>query len=91
MEGYLFPVAGPVAGIRDLFEVYFGGVGVPMNGWSDAERARLRALVESITYWTRDEWHPLRLDETRLREGNEAWVPVRTPAGPGVLVWANSD
>ncbi|MGW2742114.1 DUF6210 family protein [Streptomyces sp. NPDC001450] len=34
---------------------------------------------------------PLALDETRLAEVDEAWVPVVTPDGPGVLVRENSD
>lgn len=34
---------------------------------------------------------PLALDESRLGEVDEAWVPVVTPDGPGVLVWENSD
>ncbi|MGW9028169.1 DUF6210 family protein [Streptomyces sp. NPDC055722] len=33
----------------------------------------------------------LVLDESRLAEIDEAWVPVVTPDGPGVLVWENSD
>ncbi|WUO43891.1 DUF6210 family protein [Streptomyces sp. NBC_00285] len=31
------------------------------------------------------------LDESRLAEADEAWVPVLTPDGPGVLTWENSD
>ncbi|MGS2617385.1 DUF6210 family protein [Micromonospora sp. LZ34] len=38
-----------------------------------------------------EEVHPLRLDESRMREVDEAWVPVITPDGSGVLVWFNSD
>ncbi|WP_328753160.1 DUF6210 family protein [Streptomyces sp. NBC_00285] len=34
---------------------------------------------------------PLLLDESRLAEADEAWVPVLTPDGPGVLTWENSD
>jgi hypothetical protein len=57
---------------------------------------RLKALVESIPYWSSDEAGSeqrthLRLDETRLGELLEAWVPVVTPDGPGVLVWDNCD
>ena len=33
----------------------------------------------------------LVLDESRLSEADEAWVPVMTPDGPGVLVRENSD
>ncbi|MFD9903267.1 DUF6210 family protein [Streptomyces sp. NPDC059063] len=31
------------------------------------------------------------MDETRVGEADEAWVPVVTPDGPGVPVWFNSD
>ncbi|MEV6106358.1 DUF6210 family protein [Streptomyces sp. NPDC051940] len=58
--------------------------------------ARLRAIVAEVTYWSSNslQWsepHALGLDETRIAELDEAWVPVRTPDGSGVLMWANSD
>lgn len=53
---------------------------------------RLRSLVEAIPYWTEsDQRLHLRVDEERLGELVEAWVPVLTPDGPGVLVWENCD
>ncbi|WP_460358611.1 DUF6210 family protein [Actinoallomurus acanthiterrae] len=33
----------------------------------------------------------LELDEERLHELDEAWTPVVTADGPGILVWQNSD
>ena len=57
----------------------------------------LRSLVASVTFWdiapdgevtSRSR---LRLDESRLRELAEAWVPVVTPAGSGILMWNNCD
>jgi hypothetical protein len=33
----------------------------------------------------------LKLDESRIAEADEAWVPVLTPDGSGVLMWFNSD
>ena len=58
----------------------------------------IRSLVTAITYWKtyppgqdRDERAFLELDATRLDELTEAWVPVHTAYGPGVLVFANSD
>lgn len=35
--------------------------------------------------------YPIQVDETRLSEGYEAFLPVATPFGRGVLVWSNSD
>jgi hypothetical protein len=34
---------------------------------------------------------PLQLDDARLPEADEAWLPVVTPDGPGILIWENSD
>ncbi|MFI8456658.1 DUF6210 family protein [Kitasatospora sp. NPDC085464] len=43
-----------------------------------------------VVEWSgRPPW--LQLDESRIGEADEAWVPVITPDGPGVLVWLNSD
>jgi hypothetical protein len=57
---------------------------------------QLRSLVATIPYWVCDESDTehrlqLRLDDARLGELVEAWVPVVTPDGPGVLVWENCD
>ena len=69
-----------------------GRLGLP------AERlSALRALVQRIPYWTFqddgevDRRVPLRLDDARLLELLEAWVPVLTPDGPGILTWSNCD
>ncbi|MFE4329723.1 DUF6210 family protein [Streptomyces sp. NPDC056831] len=35
--------------------------------------------------------HELRWDESLLDEMDEAWVPVLTPDGPGVLLRCDSD
>ena len=97
VEGFLVPLSGPaeLAALRDLFEGRFRGAGTWNHAWSDDERHRLREIVGSLGYWTSDgtteEPHALRLDESRLSETDEAWVPVRTPDGPGVLLWFNSD
>jgi len=57
--------------------------------------AKLKLAVESITCWdsrdrARGEEHThLLLDESRVGELVEAWVPVITPDGPGILIWPN--
>ncbi|MFJ9693834.1 DUF6210 family protein [Kitasatospora sp. NPDC101183] len=97
VEGFLVPLSGPdaAAALRRLFEEDLGGVGTWGHAWPEAERARLRGIVESIPYWVSDghteERGALSLDESRISEADEAWVPVVTPDGPGVLVWPNSD
>lgn len=96
-EGFLVPLSAPdqLAALRELFERHFRGAGTWNRTWTDAERDRLRESVEAIDYWACDgvaeEPHLLRLDESRIREADEAWVPVITPDGPAVLVWCNSD
>ncbi len=58
--------------------------------------ARLSDLVQTIPYWQcnldgHDTKHPLRIDESRIDELVEAWIPVETPDGPGVLLYRNCD
>lgn len=96
-EGFLVPIFGdePDEGLRDLFELHFQGAGTRGHDWDDAELNRLRRLIGEVEYWScdgRDETsHPLVLDERLLHEVDEAWIPVSTPDGPGILTWMNSD
>jgi hypothetical protein len=52
---------------------------------------QLRSLVAAIPYWMTsergddDERGQLLLDDARRAEIVEAWVPVVTPEGPGIL------
>ncbi|USX52761.1 DUF6210 family protein [Lentzea sp. HUAS12] len=97
VEGFLVPLFGPdgLDALRELFETHFRGAGVQSHEWSDDELARLREGVAMIACWACDgseeELTVLRLDERRMREADEAWIPVVTPDGPGILVWCNSD
>ena len=56
---------------------------------------RLTAAVARIPSWSVDGQNtrqPLRLDDKRLGELAEAWVPVLLPAGErAILVWGNCD
>ncbi len=80
---------------------YFGGKLIPASPNTcklPPERlTQLRAAVESITYWVSEantEAQPrtrLRIDDSRLAELVEAWVPILTPDGPGILTWPNCD
>lgn len=62
-----------------------------------AERLdQLRKLVEGFPYWKSlssldESREALRFDESRLGELAEAWIPVLTPDGPGVLLAQNCD
>lgn len=97
LEGFLVPVVGADAlnDLRRLFEVDFRGAGTWNYRWPAEELDRLRSVVGDIGYWASDgltdEPHALRLDDSRIPDVDEAWIPVDTPDGPGVLVWNNSD
>jgi hypothetical protein len=99
VEGYLVPVYD--ADTRRLLDALFiqdlEGTGL----WGGARRpddtivARVREAVSRVRYWASEpdvsSAHQLALDEVRLVEIDEAWLPVVTPDGPGFLVWPNSD
>ncbi|WP_394617834.1 DUF6210 family protein [Lentzea sp. JNUCC 0626] len=96
-EGFLVPVNGLDAldVLRPLFEKELRGAGAWGHEWTDTQLDRLRDAVGTISYWAcdaegEDPTTP-RLDESRLREADEAWLPVITADGPGILVWCNSD
>lgn len=96
IEGYLVPVFCPPAlvKLRQIFEEELHGSGT--EGWpmTQAQLDRLREVVSEISFWesTKDEHvSELILNETRIREIDEAFVPILSPDGPGVLVWNNSD
>ncbi len=96
-EGFLVPLFAPesLAQLRELFEGHFGGAGTWNHRWQDEEVDSLRDPVEAVRYWASDGLtetpHSLQLDQQQLRDADEAWVPVLTPDGPGILVWPNSD
>jgi hypothetical protein len=97
-EGYLIPLFG-----RDLDEelraVFVGELhGQGTRGLDRPEPLldRLRAAVAEFHLYgsaNREDLYPapLALDESRLPEADEAWVPVVTPDGPAILTWENSD
>jgi len=96
-EGFLVPVGG--ARIAEPLIAFFAreGCGPPNNArWSDGPVAELRALVAEIPAWRtspHDQGERLRLslDESALEEITEAWVPVISPYGRGVLIFSNCD
>lgn len=56
-----------------------------------------RELVEALPVMTflnannKDTWELVRYDLNRIEEAIEAWVPITTSLGKGVLIWDNSD
>ena len=97
VEGYLVPV--DVAEARPLLDDVFLRRLKGAGSWGkDLEPDLLecvRRAVGTIQFWPDTEGaparEPLTLDESRLHQLDEAWIPVETSDGPGVLVWNNSD
>lgn len=104
VEGFLVPVCQPevLAKLREAFaDPRLGGRGIlGTQGWAENQVEDFIGLVEGIVnmigYRTTSEEPPMEvpvvaLDRGRLSELDEAWVPVRTPDGPGYVAWVNSD
>ncbi|MFQ6199471.1 DUF6210 family protein [Streptomyces sp. NPDC000405] len=96
-EGYLIPVFGRGldSELKGLFTRELKDQGTRLMDWPTDLLGQLRAAVAFYVYGSanRDDLlpTPLALDDSRLPEVAEGWVPVMTPDGPGILVWANSD
>lgn len=98
-EGFLVSV-GPSAAVRAI-DAWFvrtaaGRGHDPSTRWPRALVEALSALIADVRCWRRDDDgedrpHALALDEARLDDCVEAWIPVVTPLGPGVLLRPNSD
>lgn len=97
-EGYLIPVGGPADAKRiyHWFWKRFGGkCSTGKVEWKDEWITQLGELVRAIPCWqTRangdDVREFLELDVNRIEECVEAWIPVRTPYGAGILTLDNS-
>ncbi|MFF4989431.1 DUF6210 family protein [Streptosporangium saharense] len=96
-EGYLVPLVGE-DGLRHVFEVTLKGAGARFGDLPDDVSNKIRAMVGEVTFWKSNETSegdeitaPLMVDESRLDEMDEAWIPVITLDGPGILTWPNSD
>jgi hypothetical protein len=105
-EGYLVPLGGlkflPDQGDVDPIELTAVFHEKDACRWSSpgahlpVDRLhRLRELIASIPMWTNrggaDIRARLALDESHRSDLLEAWVPVVTPEGAGVLLWENCD
>ncbi|WP_035841414.1 DUF6210 family protein [Kitasatospora azatica] len=96
-EGYLIPLFGEGLDeeLRGIFVGELDGWGSRGLDWPAPLLDRLRTAVGFHVYGSANREDlfptPLVLDESRLTEADEAWIPVHTPDGPGQLVWENSD
>jgi hypothetical protein len=107
IEGYLVLLGGLQFDVDDghietrlLREIFHEGDACK-HDWTGGTIPRdrltkLRKLVEEISYWTggfdaAGQKHRLRLDDRHVQDLCEAWIPVKTPEGPGVLLYKNCD
>ncbi len=97
VEGFLIPVGGPElsASLSSWFVTRWRGNGNAID-WTIDLLESLAELVSTIPCWQtvddgEDQREFLQLDKDRIAECVEAWVPVLTPYGPGVLLFENSD
>jgi len=73
------------------------GYGQDVAPLPDERLEALDAAIRAIPFWTVNPGraertrHTLLLDRSQLTRLAEAWVPVITPVGRGILVWKNCD
>jgi hypothetical protein len=106
VEGYLVPLGGSKVDVDNKiylqpFTDVFHGDGGCHYDWRGSdlpprELNRLKRLVREIPFWHCGltgvgEKRQLEVDEKRMDEIAEAWVPVITPYGRGVLLYKNCD
>jgi hypothetical protein len=99
VEGYLVPVFSRdgLVRLRRMFEEAFRGAGTWNYRWTLDQRRELAAAVSLVGMPPSGagdiagESAARQLDVARLSAVDEAWVPVVTPDGPGLLPWPNSD
>lgn len=107
LEGFLIPVGGPKDAkvLYDWFwKSFHGNCYRPEENWTPEMVSQLRDLISQIPCWRtvpdnigKDQRLFLQLDEDRMSECVEAWIPVITPYGKGILdgkgilVFQNSD
>jgi hypothetical protein len=98
-EGFLIPLGGSKAAhpFREWFwKTFHGNSYESATQWSKLKLAELNELVSQVVCWRTDESNQeellfLALDEERLPECTEGWVPVKTPYGSGILIFDNCD
>ena len=98
IEGFAIPLGGGDAAFPLInFFRRFAGYPPDMTSggqrWQGRELDMLCDLVSDVPCWTSGDGAPekrhLALDKDRLGEVTDAWIPVVTPFGPGVLVFRN--
>jgi hypothetical protein len=99
-EGFLVPVGGhkDAQPFIDFFDKEFDDYPLVIP-WTEAQIKKLRFLVRTMPYY--DEAYEeegtgfgpynAELDESRMAECTEAWIPVTTSDGNAILIFENCD
>src|SRR4030042_3275538 len=95
VEGYYIPLrcqktilSDEVTFIMELRNVFHNLKDKENFGFSEDQMRRLVEIIEDLPGWDEKErLSHLRLDENRKHEIPEAWGPIFTPDGPGILTW----
>lgn len=97
LEGFLIPLTqhSITTQLTGFFLREFHSQGHQIT-WTEGKIGTLKALVKEISCWYtikggKDDSFHLLLDETRMEECTEGWIPVHTPYGSGVLVFNHRD
>ncbi|RYD37716.1 MAG: hypothetical protein EOP86_02800 [Verrucomicrobiaceae bacterium] len=82
--------------LYDWFQSEFEGSCMNSSVWTPDRTAMLESLISHIACGHVnsdgvDFRHMLQLDRERMQECVEAWIPVLSPYGPGLVVLNNSD
>ena len=94
IEGFLVPLRADPEAKAELEQFFLSDPGPDRAGERDDDDAigALRAAVARVRYrGSGDRAAALAINDERLGELDEAWVPVMTPDGPGYLAWINAD
>ena len=103
VEGYYVPLGHPftvptTANVISFFDRFHCTPPTRRNLWREKDLKELAAIISKIVFWKskiestlNDKMTYLTLDTDRLDDLTEAWIPVKTADGPGVLVFDNCD
>ena len=98
MEGFLIPVGDEkmAATIYNWFWENFGGANICISSRNPDSIDQLRRLVANVPYFFEIsdgscERLFLEFDDSRINECVEAWIPIKTKYGQGILTLDNSD
>ena len=98
IEGFIVPLDEEKYSSRfiEFFTKYNGN---PPNNidtkWEEGDLETLSLIISDIPIWQSDMDSSsrtfLKMDFDRINDLTEAWVPVKTPYGDGILIFKNSD